>query len=135
MVRISDDERTDRESIADGSARRTVSRRQYDALRLGVNGGICGADVDSGIRIPQDDLVGLMVAKITNFQGHLARQFALHNKVPLLHQWVPEIRLNAAEGNRRGQREENCGKNVTGKATIFVGNCTVVHSARIQINS
>ena len=60
------------EAIADRSAEGAVSRRKYDALRLSIDRRVRSADVHGRIRIPQDHLVGLVVAQIAKFQGHLS---------------------------------------------------------------
>ena len=41
----------------------------------------------------------LVVALVADFESHIARQFALDNDIPLMHQRIAEIRLHAAQRN------------------------------------
>jgi len=50
--------------------------------------------------------MSLVIAFIAKFESHVAGQLALNDHVPLVDERVPEIGLNAAEGNRRRQRED-----------------------------
>ena len=41
--------------------------------------------------------MGGVVALITSFERHGARQLALQDEVPFVHQRIPEVRLDAAQ--------------------------------------
>src|ERR1700758_4318275 len=52
--------------------------------------------------------MGLVIPFIPDFERHVPRQFALDDHIPLVHQWIAKIRLDATERHSRvlGKRAE-----------------------------
>ena len=95
------------ESVGNGDRKAAANRLAGGASRVDVpqairaNRRVGGAEIRVGVGVSEDDLVRLVVPLVAKFKRHIARQFTLHNQIPLVYQRIAEIGLNSAKQDLR----------------------------------
>src|ERR1700722_4249608 len=91
--------RSHRKAVAHRLARRAG---WLDLLQIrSANRSIESAEIRVRVGVPENHLMRLMVALVTDFDGGTKPHLSLDDEIPLMHQRSVEIRLHAAHRNAR----------------------------------